>query len=285
MLYGGHAASQSAAMNKPAELGRCTRVTSNAILLVACWANKGSAVHRCGTSLPTSSQKASQAKPRPPTNFSRAPGPALAAMLGSTSMPAAEPRYMPEVLRDTAFALSCGGIHCSSEQHMCLAWAPAHQQICQERPVHGNTRSRDTSRRSCKVEICTWDRTVWTEGIRKPCAIPTATLANMMAELLAAEPGVSMEAVDQSPNDTISMRRPPQRCAAHPPGTCIRLNRNPSSCHCFFWLLLPRPYYLIHLGSMLDKTASTMFAMQQMCSRKSDRAEFYILYGAWRRSA
>ena len=28
------------------------------------------------------------------------------------SMAAADPRYMPEVVSDTAFALSCGGIHC-----------------------------------------------------------------------------------------------------------------------------------------------------------------------------
>ncbi|KAA6416954.1 MAG: hypothetical protein FRX49_13054 [Trebouxia sp. A1-2] len=69
-------------------------------------------------------------------------GLALAAMLGRTSMPAADPRYMPEVLRDTAFALSCG------------------------------------------------------------------------------DPGVSIEAVDHKPNETMSMRRPPQRCAAQPPGTC-----------------------------------------------------------------
>lgn len=78
------------------------------ILIVYWWK------HLCGTSLPTTIQKASQAKPRAPTNFSKAPGPALAAMVGRTSMPAAEPRYMPEVLRDTAFALSCGGIHCTS---------------------------------------------------------------------------------------------------------------------------------------------------------------------------
>ncbi len=50
-------------------------------------------------------------------------------MLGRISMPAAEPRYMPEVLRDTAFALSCGGIHCiahasqSRLQLMCKAGA------------------------------------------------------------------------------------------------------------------------------------------------------------------
>ncbi len=66
----------------------------------------------------------------------------------------------------------------------------------------------------------TWDNTVWTEGIRKPWATPTATLANIIAELLAADPGVSIEAVDHKPNETMSMRRPPQRCAAQPPGTC-----------------------------------------------------------------
>jgi len=36
----------------------------------------------------------------------------IAAIDGSMSMAAADPRYMPEVVSDTAFALSCGGIHC-----------------------------------------------------------------------------------------------------------------------------------------------------------------------------
>ena len=36
--------------------------------------------------------------------------------------------------------------------------------------------------------------------------MPTATLANMMADVLAAVAGVSMDAVDQREKETISMR-------------------------------------------------------------------------------
>lgn len=48
--------------------------------------------------------------------------------------------------------------------------------------------------------------------------MPTATLASMMADMLAALVGVSMDAVDQRAKETVSIRRPPHRCAAHPPG-------------------------------------------------------------------
>ena len=85
----------------------------------------------------------------------------------------------------------------------------------------------DVARASCSHRYITthtacqtWDNTVWTEGIRKPWATPTASLARIIAELLAADPGVSIEAVDHKPKETMSMRRPPQRCAAQPPGTC-----------------------------------------------------------------
>ncbi len=30
-------------------------------------------------------------------------------------MPAAEPKYMPDVVKDTALARSCGGIHCHKD--------------------------------------------------------------------------------------------------------------------------------------------------------------------------
>ena len=52
--------------------------------------------------------------------------------------------------------------------------------------------------------------------------MPTATLASMIADVLAAVAGVSMEAVDQREKETISMRRPPHRCAAQPPGICMQ---------------------------------------------------------------
>lgn len=38
---------------------------------------------------------------------------------------------------------------------------------------------------------------------------------------LAAEPGVARLARDHSANDALSMRSPPQRCAAQPPGICM----------------------------------------------------------------
>ena len=66
------------------------------------------------------------------------------------------------------------------------------------------------------------DSTVWMEGMSRPCATPTATRAAAVAATLAAVPGVSRHAVAHSAKDAISVRRPPQRCAAHPPGTCAR---------------------------------------------------------------
>ena len=54
--------------------------------------------------------------------------------------------------------------------------------------------------------------------------MPTATLASMIADVLAAVAGVSMDAVDQREKDTISMRLPPHRWAAQPPGICVVIN-------------------------------------------------------------
>jgi len=48
-----------------------------------------------GTSRPTASHNASQASPSAPTTRSTEAGPNAAAMEGSTSMAAAEPRYIP----------------------------------------------------------------------------------------------------------------------------------------------------------------------------------------------
>ncbi len=56
----------------------------------------------------------SQARPSAPFSKRSEPGPRAAATAGSASMAAAEPRYMPEVVSDTARARSCGGTHCSS---------------------------------------------------------------------------------------------------------------------------------------------------------------------------
>jgi hypothetical protein len=64
------------------------------------------------------------------------------------------------------------------------------------------------------------DSTVWMDGMSRPCATPTATRATMVAGTLAAVPGVSRHAVDHSAKEAMSVRRPPQRCAAQPPGTC-----------------------------------------------------------------
>jgi hypothetical protein len=55
----------------------------------------------------------------------------------------------------------------------------------------------------------TCDRTVWTEGMSMPWAIPTKTRAAEMAALLWADPGVSIEAVDHKKKDAASMSRPP----------------------------------------------------------------------------
>lgn len=61
---------------------------------------------------------------------------------------------------------------------------------------------------------------MWIEGISSPCATPTATRAAMVAATLSAVPGVSRHAVDHIAKDAMSVRRPPHRWAAQPPGTC-----------------------------------------------------------------
>ena len=68
----------------------------------------------CGMSRPTMIHADSQARPSAPFSKRSEPGPRAAATAGSASMAAAEPRYMPEVVSDTARARSCGGTHCSS---------------------------------------------------------------------------------------------------------------------------------------------------------------------------
>ena len=55
----------------------------------------------------------SHASPSTPTARSREVDPSSLARVGKKSMAAAEPRYMPEVVSETARALSCGGIHCT----------------------------------------------------------------------------------------------------------------------------------------------------------------------------
>lgn len=88
------------------------------------------------------------------------------------------------------------------------------------------------------------------EGMTPPCATPTATRAATMSPTLSALPGVSRQAADQHANDTIRVWRPPQRCAAHPPGICGHgqqqqqhtgcVEREETMCdvHCCCWLLL-----------------------------------------------
>ena len=54
-----------------------------------------------------------------------------------------------------------------------------------------------------------------------PCDTPTATRATAMGALRTELMGVRIEAVDHSAKDSMSVLRPPQRCAAQPPGTCM----------------------------------------------------------------
>ena len=56
---------------------------------------------------------------------------------------------------------------------------------------------------------CTWDRTVWMEGIMRPWATPTRTRATTMAAVRWASAGVSREAVDHSAKEMPSVRWPP----------------------------------------------------------------------------
>lgn len=76
-------------------------------------------------------------------------------------------------------------------------------------------------RGACSGRPRACDSTVWMDGMSRPCATPTATRATMVAGTLAAVPGVSRHAVDHSAKEAMSVRRPPQRCAAQPPGTCV----------------------------------------------------------------
>ena len=82
--------------------------------------------HLWGMSRPTSIQADSQTKPSAPLRSSREPGPRAAATAGSASMAPAEPRYIPEVVRDTARARSCGGTHCAHSDCYCCALHTPH---------------------------------------------------------------------------------------------------------------------------------------------------------------
>ena len=53
-----------------------------------------------------------------------------------------------------------------------------------------------------------------------PCDTPTAMRATAIGALMTELMGVRIEAVDHSAKDSMSVLRPPQRCAAQPPGTC-----------------------------------------------------------------
>jgi hypothetical protein len=70
------------------------------------------------------------------------------------------------------------------------------------------------------ILLLTCASTVWMDGMSSPCDTPTAMRAAAMGALLTELMGVSIEAVDHSAKDSISVLRPPQRCAAQPPGTC-----------------------------------------------------------------
>lgn len=71
--------------------------------------------HLGGALRPRRSHSPSHANPTTPMHFGRRPGPNLAAMPGRIIIARADPRYMPEVVRDTALARSCGGIHCTGQ--------------------------------------------------------------------------------------------------------------------------------------------------------------------------
>lgn len=73
--------------------------------------------------------------------------------------------------------------------------------------------------------------TVWMEGMRRPCDTPTSTRAAATGALLCAFTGVNSDAVDHSTNDSVSVERPPHRCAAHPPGTCVPQQHPPCLVH------------------------------------------------------
>ena len=75
-------------------------------------------LHLWGTSLPTRLHSRSHSRPRQPTRRSREGAPLQAATLGNTSMAPADPRYMPDVERETALARSWGGIHCSTGRRL-----------------------------------------------------------------------------------------------------------------------------------------------------------------------
>lgn len=59
-----------------------------------------------GTSRPIAVQRRSHARPRRPTALSNEAGPNNLASQGRRSIAAAEPRYMPEVVSETALARS-----------------------------------------------------------------------------------------------------------------------------------------------------------------------------------
>lgn len=56
----------------------------------------------CGCSLPASSHSDSQARPVAATSLGTLAGPSAATCAGSTTMARVEPRYMPDVVMETA---------------------------------------------------------------------------------------------------------------------------------------------------------------------------------------
>lgn len=69
--------------------------------------------------------------------------------------------------------------------------------------------------------LLTCASTVCMEGMSSPCDTPTAMRAAAMGALLTELMGVRIDAVDHSAKDSMSVLRPPHRCAAQPPGTCM----------------------------------------------------------------
>jgi len=70
--------------------------------------------HLWGISLPTRSHITSHVIPSAPSSCKSLSAPTILPRLGSSHMDAADPRYIPDVVNDTALARSCGGIHWES---------------------------------------------------------------------------------------------------------------------------------------------------------------------------
>jgi hypothetical protein len=70
----------------------------------------------CGCSRPSATHRTSHPIPHSATVRGTACGPMSAAMLGMKIMARVDPRYMPDVVMETARARSCAGIHSATTE-------------------------------------------------------------------------------------------------------------------------------------------------------------------------